>query len=105
MPPPSLTRRPAPARAARRQHTAVSATMAIRSHHSFAHLWSGGPTIRMVETTKNGERDDFGSGNPCAIPVRPWFGDTLVDTLVWSRMIEILDIFVQDAPQVCLAHE
>src|SRR3954468_23235141 len=59
----------------------------------------------MVETTKNRGRDDVGSGAPARSPVSPWFGDTLVDALVWSRMNEILDVFVQDAPQVGLAHE
>ncbi len=58
-----------------------------------------------METTKNRERSDFGGGAHRKTSVLPWFGDTLVDALVWSRMVEVLDVFVQDAPQVGLAHE
>jgi len=83
----------------------VSATTAIRSRRSVGHFRSGGPAIRVVETTKNRECGDFGSGTHRSLPVRPWFGDTLLDALVWPRMIEVLDVFVQDAPQVGLAHE
>jgi hypothetical protein len=85
--------------------TRVPATTAIRSRHRFGHLRSGGPAIRVVETTKNRERDDFGGAAHRIIPTLPRFGDTLGDTLVWSRMIEVPDVFVQDAPQVGLAHE
>ncbi len=37
--------------------------------------------------------------------IPPRFWDTLTDALVRSRLLEILDVFVQDAPQLGLAHE
>ncbi len=79
--------------------------MAIRSYHRFSHFRSGGPAIRVVETSKNGACGDFGNGAHRAIPALLRFGDTLIDALMRSRMIEVLDVFVQDAPQVGLAHE
>jgi hypothetical protein len=59
----------------------------------------------MVETTKNRECGDCSGDTHHIIPVRPWFGDLLLDALMRSRLIEVLDVFVQDAPQVRLAHE
>jgi hypothetical protein len=49
----------------------VPATRAIRSQHSFGHVRSGGPAIRVVETTKHRECGDCGSGTHRSIPVRP----------------------------------
>ena len=48
---------------------AVSATTAIRAHHRFGQIRSGGPSIRVVETTKNWECSDRGRNACRMIPV------------------------------------
>ena len=48
----------------------------------------------MVETTKNWDCGDRGSGAHRVMAVLPRFGDTLIDALMRSRMIEVLDIFL-----------
>jgi hypothetical protein len=58
-----------------------------------------------VETAENWERRDFGGGARRIDLLLPRFGDTLVDALMRSRLVEVLGVFVQDAPQVGLAHE
>jgi hypothetical protein len=60
--------------------------------------------MRVVEATKNEECGDCGNGAHHVIPALPWFGDTLIDALMRARLAEVSDVFVQDAPQVGLAH-
>jgi hypothetical protein len=62
----------------------VSATTAIRAHHGFGRIRSGGPAIRVVKATKHWERGDGATGAHCVMPLLPWIGDTLIDALVRS---------------------